>query len=37
MYELDAELRPLRHYYLGNADDIAAKMAAVAAQGSVKK
>jgi 2,3-bisphosphoglycerate-dependent phosphoglycerate mutase len=37
VYELNADLRPVRHYYLGNADEIAAKMAAVAAQASVKK
>ncbi len=37
VYELNAELKPVRHYYLGNPDEIAAKMAAVAAQGSVKK
>jgi len=33
VYELDAELRPLRHYYLGDADEIARATAAVAAQG----
>jgi len=33
VYELDDELRPLRHYYLGDADAIAASMAAVANQG----
>lgn len=33
IYEFDEQMRPLRHYYLGNADDIAAKMAAVANQG----
>jgi 2,3-bisphosphoglycerate-dependent phosphoglycerate mutase len=33
VYELDAELRPLRHYYLGDADAIARAAAAVAAQG----
>jgi 2,3-bisphosphoglycerate-dependent phosphoglycerate mutase len=37
VYELDAELRPLRHYYLGDAEAIAAKISAVAAQGTVKK
>lgn len=36
VYELDADLRPIRHYYLGNADEIAAAMAAVAAQGKAK-
>ena len=33
VYELDAGLRPLRHYYLGDADAIARAAAAVAAQG----
>ncbi len=33
VYELDAELRPLRRYYLGDADEIARATAAVAAQG----
>lgn len=36
VYELDDDLKPLRHYYLGNADEIAAAMAAVAAQGKAK-
>jgi 2,3-bisphosphoglycerate-dependent phosphoglycerate mutase len=33
VYELDAELRPLRRYYLGDAEEIARATAAVAAQG----
>lgn len=33
VYELDAELRPLRHYYLGDAEAAARAAAAVAAQG----
>jgi 2,3-bisphosphoglycerate-dependent phosphoglycerate mutase len=37
VYELDASLRPIRHYYLGNPEEIAAKMAAEAAQGAAKK
>lgn len=37
VYELDEELKPLRHYYLGDADEIAKKEAAVAAQGTAKK
>jgi 2,3-bisphosphoglycerate-dependent phosphoglycerate mutase len=37
VYELDADLRPIKHYYLGNADEIAAAMAAVAAQGKAKQ
>ena len=33
VYELDAGLRPIRHYYLGDQAAIAAKVNAVAAQG----
>ena len=33
VYELDEDLKPIRHYYLGNPEEIAAAMAAVAAQG----
>ena len=36
VYELDAELRPIRHYYLGDAAEIERAMAAVAAQGKAK-
>ena len=36
VYEFDDELKPLRHYYLGDAEAIAAKMAAVANQGKAK-
>jgi 2,3-bisphosphoglycerate-dependent phosphoglycerate mutase len=36
VYELDEELKPIKHYYLGNPDEIAAKAAAVAAQGKKK-
>ncbi len=36
VYEFDDALKPLRHYYLGDADAIAAKMAAVANQGKAK-
>jgi 2,3-bisphosphoglycerate-dependent phosphoglycerate mutase len=36
VYELDDELRPLRHYYLGDQDAIAAAMNAVANQGKAK-
>jgi len=36
VYELDAELRPLRHYYLGDAERVAAAAAAVAAQGTAQ-
>ncbi len=37
VYELDKDLRPLRHYYLGDPAEIAAAMAAVEAQGKAKK
>ena len=33
VYELDAELKPLRHYYLGDAQAAAEAAARVAAQG----
>jgi 2,3-bisphosphoglycerate-dependent phosphoglycerate mutase len=33
VYELDANLRPLRHYYLGDAEAVARAAAAVASQG----
>ncbi len=36
VYELDADLKPIRHYYLGDQDAIAAAVAAVAAQGKAK-
>lgn len=36
VYEFDEQLKPLRSYYLGDADAIAAKMAAVANQGKAK-
>ena len=36
VYELDAELRPVGHRYLGDQEAVAAKMAAVAAQGKAK-
>jgi len=35
VYELDAQLKPMKHYYLGNQAEIAQAMAAVAAQGTV--
>jgi len=37
VYELDDELKAIRHYYLGDQEAIAAKAAAVAAQGKAKK
>jgi 2,3-bisphosphoglycerate-dependent phosphoglycerate mutase len=36
VYELDKDLKPIKHYYLGDPDEIAAKAAAVAAQGKKK-
>jgi len=36
VYEFDGELRPTRHYYLGDAAEIEAKMAAVANQGKAR-
>ena len=36
VYELDADLKPLRHYYLADPDEIARAQAAVAAQGKAK-
>lgn len=37
VYELDDDLRPVRHYYLGDAEAIAAAMQAVADQGKAKR
>jgi len=37
VYELDDQLNPIKHYYLGDQDAIAKKAAAVAAQGTGKK
>jgi len=36
VYELDDQLRPMHHYYLGDADEIARATAAVAAQGQAR-
>ena len=36
VYELDADLRPIKHYYLADADEIARAQAAVAAQGRAR-
>eukprot|EP00996_Jenningsia_fusiforme_P001551 NODE_2426_length_1203_cov_23.208839_g2213_i0.p1 GENE.NODE_2426_length_1203_cov_23.208839_g2213_i0~~NODE_2426_length_1203_cov_23.208839_g2213_i0.p1 ORF type:complete len:299 (+),score=53.12 NODE_2426_length_1203_cov_23.208839_g2213_i0:79-975(+) len=36
VYELDGDLKPIRKYYLGDADEIAKAQAAVAAQGKKK-
>jgi 2,3-bisphosphoglycerate-dependent phosphoglycerate mutase len=37
VYELDDDLKPLRSYYLGDADAIAKAQQAVANQGKAKK
>ena len=36
VYELDADLKPIRHYYLGDQSAIQAALAAVASQGKAK-
>ena len=36
VYELEAELKPIRHYYLGDPEEAAKKAAAVANQGKAK-
>jgi len=36
VYELDADLKPVKHYYLGDANAVAAAMNAVANQGKAK-
>ena len=36
VYELDDDLRPIRHYYLGDPETIKAAMQAVADQGKAK-
>jgi len=36
VYELDDDLKPIRHYYLGDQEAIAAAMNAVASQGKAK-
>lgn len=36
VYEFDEKMNPVKHYYLGDADEIAAKAAAVANQGKAK-
>lgn len=36
VYEFDENFKPLKRYYLGNADEIAAKAAAVANRGKAK-
>ena len=36
VYELDADLKPIRHYYLGDAAAIEAALLAVASQGKAR-
>src|SRR5438046_3755665 len=36
VHELDDKLKPRRHYYLGDAEEVAKRIAAVSAQGKVK-
>ena len=36
VYELDDDLKPLRHYYLGDPETVAKAAAAVASQGKTK-
>jgi 2,3-bisphosphoglycerate-dependent phosphoglycerate mutase len=36
VYELDDSLKPLKHYYLGDAEEVARRVASVAAQGKAK-
>lgn len=36
VYEFDENMKPIKRYYLGNAEEIAAKAAAVANQGKAK-
>jgi 2,3-bisphosphoglycerate-dependent phosphoglycerate mutase len=36
VYELDGNLKPLRHYYLGDQAEVAKRIAAVSAQGKAK-
>ena len=36
VYELDAQLRPLGRHYLGDAEEVARRVAAVSAQGKAK-
>jgi len=37
VYELDSKMQPIKHYYLGNPEEIAKAMESVANQGKVKK
>ncbi len=37
VYELDGDLKPINHYFLGDPDDIGRRIAEIAAQGKAKK
>lgn len=37
VYELDEDLKPIKHYYLGNPEEVKKQMKAVAAQGKAKR
>ncbi|MDD5730803.1 MAG: 2,3-bisphosphoglycerate-dependent phosphoglycerate mutase, partial [Candidatus Omnitrophica bacterium] len=37
VYELDKDLKPIKHYYLGDPEEVKKAMEAVAAQGKAKK
>ncbi|HOW42438.1 MAG TPA: 2,3-diphosphoglycerate-dependent phosphoglycerate mutase [Candidatus Omnitrophota bacterium] len=37
VYELDADLKPIKHYYLGDPEEVKKAMEAVASQGKAKK
>jgi 2,3-bisphosphoglycerate-dependent phosphoglycerate mutase len=37
VYEFDEDLKPVKHYYLLSEEEVAKKIAAVAAQGKAKK
>jgi len=37
VYELDDDLKPIQHYYLGDPAEVAKAMEAVASQGKAKK
>jgi 2,3-bisphosphoglycerate-dependent phosphoglycerate mutase len=37
VYELDEQLKPIKHYYLASKEEVDAKIASVKAQGSAKK
>jgi 2,3-bisphosphoglycerate-dependent phosphoglycerate mutase len=37
VYELDAHLKPVKHYYLASDSELKEKMSAVASQGKAQK